>query len=493
MDAGLAAAIRAGKLAIGDKLLIASAGKGGGDVPAPPLEAYSSVWLCLSINGTRRAPWDAPLGRVRRFPLSPLRVVRAGGGGVPGCAVTITRVHPLIYLEKTVHEDAEGVVTETKHMRSAAAEAAAASAHEARAERVREGAAAAAADAAQRQRDTRRRSAAPPTADTAADHARADAREEAAASAAIAFAVQAALEEAKALPRDVMALFKLSVTGFVPIGSDQSPGEATITRAWRCACLVVARALTHPLRVRVLALLPVWRPDEGALSTLVEGATFVVTGLVAGGDGGGAFGGDGNAVLPPRGLGRDGGALELSAPRATWLRARPGVGCLRGLRSGYAPRRCVPLSALGAPTVLPALAPPPPPLSPVIARAIEDARRGAAVAAASAGAGADACNAAAEAAAAAALAAHAPPPAAPLPPPPHAIRLNGTFDAVGILVHVAPPRCTGPRGRKQFAFLVDPSLVTAAAAQAQPGQPADPSDITLLALEARECPECALT
>jgi hypothetical protein len=45
--------VRANKLAIGDKLLITGATKEGADMPAPPLEAYSSVWLSLGVNGAR--------------------------------------------------------------------------------------------------------------------------------------------------------------------------------------------------------------------------------------------------------------------------------------------------------------------------------------------------------------------------------------------------------------------------------------------------------
>ena len=238
LDLTLTAAVRAGRLRVGDKLFVSSAVRGGSDVPAPPLEGYSASWLCLGANGTRRAPWDARLGRLRGAPLLPLRHVRPGGGSVPSCAVTIARVHPLIYIEKTYSEDADGNVTETKTMRSAAAEAAAAAKHEAAADAVREAAATAAVDKHEReramQRTGARRAANEEHADAAAAQRSADAQN-AALSAAVSFAVQAALEERRLTPRDVMPMLKLRVTGFAPPGCPEPPGEAIITGTlWLC-------------------------------------------------------------------------------------------------------------------------------------------------------------------------------------------------------------------------------------------------------------------
>lgn len=56
IDAALTAAVRADKLRVGDKLFVSAATKEGADMPAPPLEAYSSVWLALGINGATHLP-----------------------------------------------------------------------------------------------------------------------------------------------------------------------------------------------------------------------------------------------------------------------------------------------------------------------------------------------------------------------------------------------------------------------------------------------------
>ena len=228
IDATLTAAVRSRKISVGDKLFVSCAEKTGGEVPAPPLEAYSSMSLCIGANGTRRAPWDSRLGRLRHAPLMALRNVRQGAGAVPACAVTISRVYSLVYMESTNVEDAQsGAVTSRRTMRSAAAEAAYAAAFDARAEAVREGASALAVDKAQREMDARRRDQAlQPTGD--AHEQRAAAAEQAALAAQVNFAVQAAMEEARVMPRDVVAVLKLHVVGCGVPGSGNF-GEALIT------------------------------------------------------------------------------------------------------------------------------------------------------------------------------------------------------------------------------------------------------------------------
>jgi hypothetical protein len=444
--------VRADKLCIGDKLLVTGALKEGADMPAPPLEAYSSVWLSLGVNGTRRAPWDTRMGRVRRAPLTALRHVRSGGGAVPAVAVTVSRVFPLIYMEKVRVEDAEGEVTETKTMRSAAAEAAYAAAHERRAEAVRESAAAAAMEAASRERDARRRAGVgvqPPSAQhedagggddvaRSAAAARAQDKEREAAAASIQLAVQAALEAEHLTERDVTPLLKLRVVGLAPPGCAEHAGEALLT---------------------------VWRPEEDAVATLLEGATFVITSVSTSAQErkDGAAGGGGASALPPRGRARDGGLLEMTTSRGgRWLRGRPGFGALRGLVSAYAPRVCVPLAAIGAYERRPS------------DEALAAVRTEASTAARASGTGDAACGAAADVAAAIAAADAAP-----------CVRMGAMFDSVGVLVHAAQPRPSGQRGVRQFAFFADPSLAAAAAAEADGDADALAADMTLLAVEAR--------
>ena len=204
----------------------------------------------------------------------------------------------------------------------------------------------------------------------------------------------------------------------------------------------------------------VWRPDEDTLSTLREGATFVVSNLgTASKVGTDRLPAASNAA-PARGMGRDGGPLELSTLRSRWLKARPGFGALSGLVSGYTPRQCVPLAALGAE----------PPVD--FESRVAEARRAAAVAAASRGCGVEACNAAAFQAGAAV--------AVPT------IAAGGRFDAVGILVHAAAVQHNGNRGQHQYGFFVDGSLVHDAT---QPGAGVDPAEIDLAAITVR-CSVC---
>jgi len=197
---------------------------------------------------------------------------------------------------------------------------------------------------------------------------------------------------------------------------------------------------------------------------LREGETFVVCNLgtaskVTGTTPAAAAASSAVVAAPLRGVGRDGGTLELAADRSQWLKARPGIGALCGLVSGYAPRRCVPLAALGATQ------------SADGESRVAEARRAAAVAAASRGGGAVACNAAACEAAAAA--------AADLPP---LIAAKAHFDAAGVLVHAAAVQPNGYRGQRQYGFFVDESLVQSVT---QPGAEVDPYSIELVALLVR--------
>ena len=183
--------------------------------------------LCIGANGTRRAPWDSRLGRLRHAPLMALRNVRQGAGAVPACAVTISRVYSLVYMESALVEDAKGEVTKCTTMRSAAAEAAYAAAFDARAEAVRDGASAIAIDKAQREMDARRHGHVLQSTGDAHEQ-RAAAAEQAELAAQVNFAVQAAMEEARVMPRDVVAFLKLHVVGCGVPGSGNF-GEALIT------------------------------------------------------------------------------------------------------------------------------------------------------------------------------------------------------------------------------------------------------------------------
>jgi len=443
VDATLCGALRSGRLRVGDKLYVSCARKGGDENPGPPLEQYGVSWLIIGANGTRRAPWDSMLGAQPRMLLTPLRHVRPGGGPVPGCAITVCRVFALLHLEQAdAQEEEEGGRAKQSWMRSDAAEALFAQRRAVRAETVMEAAAASAREAAQRAFEARLR--------TRAQHSPPDAKAEAAFHAQqqtrIAFDVQAALEAAGLQERRVTPMLKMRVCGFVPAHSTAWPGEALLT---------------------------VWRPDETALSMLKEGASFVVTNAAAEAKGKACEAAQGGLVL--KGVMANGQTLKLTTKAHTrWLRCVAGEGPLGGLRSGYVPRSCTPLAALGAP-------PPPPPAPPPArtageAAAIEEARRVAAVSAAQAGLGAAACNAAAQAAVAQLAPAQ---PAVGAPPCAPPVLLGALFDSCCVLLHAAPAVDSGARGSRQCAFFVDCSLV----GLAQPGDAAE--RVQLLVLEVR--------
>jgi len=442
LDVGLSSCVRSGRLCLGDKILVCGAGRGGDETPAPPLEAYTTMWLTLAVNAARRTPWDSKLGLRRRLIMTPLRLVRHAGGSVPAVGVTITRVFPVLHMETThaaaaADDDDDEQAPKVKTMRSAAAEAITAAQHSARADAVAEAAALAARDEWDAQQQQRVR------ASGAREHhlAPPGPRDEAALRQRVEFEVRAALEGQRLTERNVITLLKMRVTGLLPVGADSDswPGEATIT---------------------------VWRPDDGALAQLVEGRTFVVTGLVPSAQS--AQTGVPGAATIEAAVGRtpSGGVLELSGGRGTtWLRASPGVGPLAALRGTYTPRTCVSLAQL-----LPHRAAPPPQAAPmktepVDAAAVSEARRLAAVNAALAGASPFAVNAAAAAAASTVAGIDPATEQAAATPPPPSVQMGTFFDSCAVLVHAGPLVAHGARGSKQVAFFVDMSLVSEAELQ----------------------------
>ncbi|XP_014666901.1 PREDICTED: breast cancer type 2 susceptibility protein homolog [Priapulus caudatus] len=124
LDAPLTALVRAGRVAVGDKLCIQGAELTGTADGCHPLEVTNDVALKLSANSTRRARWDSRLGYQqgagRPFAV-PLRSLYADGGVVSCLELIVCRTYPLQYMEKM--PDGSTV------FRSEKAEASAASAH----------------------------------------------------------------------------------------------------------------------------------------------------------------------------------------------------------------------------------------------------------------------------------------------------------------------------------------------------------------------------
>jgi hypothetical protein len=430
LDPSLSACVRSGRLALGDKVLVTGAERGGDETAAPPLEAYSSMWLTLGVNTCRKAPWHTRLGIHKRLVLTPLRLVRPGGGAVPAVGVTITRVFPMLHMEAVAPPPGAGDDDEApstvKTVGRADAEALWAAKHAAAADAAAEAAAGRAREEWEAEQLRR------------PGGGRQQSYDEVGLRQRVEFEVQAALEEGGLTGRQVTPMLKLHVTGLVPVGSPgwKWPGEAVIT---------------------------IWRPDEQAAADLVEGRTFVVTRLQTGngreGDSAGA------AAQPlPAGRSANGGPLELSSGRGTtWLRGAPGQGPLKDLRIAFKPRTCVPLASL-VPQAQPerAASPQQHQAGEAMAPAVKEARRLAAVNAALAGATPDAVNAAAAAAAEAAGA----PPAGEAAV---SVAVGAMFDSCAVLVHAAPVAEFKARGDRQVAFFVDASLAEGTGSEADVG------------------------
>ena len=422
LDPSLAACVRSGRLAVGDKVLVAGAERGGDEQPAPPLEAYPTMWLSLGVNTCRKAPWHTRLGIHKRMVLTLLRLVRPGGGPVPAMGVTITRIFPLLHMETVAPppgEEDDPEARSVKTVRSADAEALWAAKHASAADAAAEAAASRAREEWEAEQQRRPQGGRHQPYDEAGLRQRVE------------FEVQAALEAGRLTGRQVTPMLKLHVTGLLPAGSPawKWPGEAVIT---------------------------LWRPDEQAMADLVEGRTFVVTRLQT--DKGPRDDG-GPAQLLPLGRALNGGLLELSSGRATtWLRATPGQGPLKNLRPACKPRTCVPLSAL-VPHAQPERAESPQHQGgEAMAPAVREARRLAAVQAAFAGAAPEAVNAAAAAAAQAAT--------APVAGEALSVAVGAMFDCCAVLVHADPVLEFKARGDRQVAFFVDASLAQGTGSEA---------------------------
>ncbi|XP_045508574.1 breast cancer type 2 susceptibility protein homolog [Colias croceus] len=90
-----------GKISVGMKLFIHGAELVNCEQGVAPWEDTSSVRLKISGNSTRRARWDARLGyHGNAAMLSHLSTVRPEGGKVSKLHVFVTRVYPMLYIEK---------------------------------------------------------------------------------------------------------------------------------------------------------------------------------------------------------------------------------------------------------------------------------------------------------------------------------------------------------------------------------------------------------
>ncbi|KAG4383155.1 hypothetical protein GLYMA_13G010700v4 [Glycine max] len=101
LDVPLSKQHAAGRLFVGQKLRISRAGLCGWNGPVSPLEVSSTVSLLLHINGTYRAHWAERLGfcKIAGPPLA-FRCIKSNGGLVPQTLAGITRIYPILYMER---------------------------------------------------------------------------------------------------------------------------------------------------------------------------------------------------------------------------------------------------------------------------------------------------------------------------------------------------------------------------------------------------------
>ncbi|XP_067661723.1 breast cancer type 2 susceptibility protein-like [Haliotis asinina] len=116
LDVGLAQLVATKKISIGQKICVSGAELTGSQEACPPLEIPESLYLKMCMNSTRPAPGDSKLGYQRdpRPLCVPIRTLHADGG-MAGCVdIVVTRIYPVMYMEKLVEggtifrtEDAE--------------------------------------------------------------------------------------------------------------------------------------------------------------------------------------------------------------------------------------------------------------------------------------------------------------------------------------------------------------------------------------------------
>ncbi|XP_046381308.2 uncharacterized protein LOC124152419 isoform X2 [Haliotis rufescens] len=104
LDVGLAGLVASKKISVGQKICVSGAELAGSQEACPPLEIPDSLFLKICMNSTRPAPGDSKLGYQRdpRPLCVPISTLHAEGG-VAGCVdVVVTRIYPVMYMEKLV-------------------------------------------------------------------------------------------------------------------------------------------------------------------------------------------------------------------------------------------------------------------------------------------------------------------------------------------------------------------------------------------------------
>ncbi|XP_052797202.1 uncharacterized protein LOC128229360 [Mya arenaria] len=102
VDSALTRLVLAGRIFVGQKLIMARAELVGGEDASTPLEAASSVMLKLGCNCVREARWDSRLGyQGNPQPLCvPLSTLQPDGGPLGVTDVVLVRKYPTMYMEK---------------------------------------------------------------------------------------------------------------------------------------------------------------------------------------------------------------------------------------------------------------------------------------------------------------------------------------------------------------------------------------------------------
>ncbi|GAQ78035.1 DNA recombinational repair protein BRCA2 [Klebsormidium nitens] len=331
LDMPLTRLLHEKKLRVGQKIKVFGSALEGLADGAPPLEACTMSSLVIRMNGTHRCRWDEKLGFCKSRPMAvPLKRIKEGGGTVPLTAVVVTRMYPMLYMEKLPGGQ--------RVMRSAKAEdiakrrfeeSRATVAEEVAARMEGSGSGSGSAQKARPSEGARLHAELESAADPEgvfqgmSEHQRSalqafQQQQQETMQADYTSAVDEELQKRGLEKRDVSSNLRVRVAGIHTNEADKLG-------------LGVTSLVRSPLRSQNgEAIITIWRPSDEQIQDLAEGALYLITNLVSKAKGSG----------PPGG----GPILMNSSPRTKWQRVP--TSAVKHMTYTYHPREAVRLSTL---------------------------------------------------------------------------------------------------------------------------------------------------